>query len=127
MSVQMDPEDIERFAHPQSSEVYTVIQRPTKDQTKADETQSEEKKKPVPPKKAVTKMHISSPNLQNDSLFSFLDRSDRKMHDQSPSSPNLAAKSSKPLPAAQPPPPSAARKPVTPLGNRPLPKLPPSK
>ncbi len=122
-SAQMDPEDIERFAHPQSSEVYTVVQKSPNHKIKSDD-KTEEREKPVPPKKTFSKTHKSSPNLQNDSLFSFLDQSDRKIH-ETPSSPNLGItrKHVPPRPSAPP----GGRKAVTQLGQRPLPKLPPSK
>lgn len=124
LSVQMDPNDIERFTHPQTSEIYTVVQKPLKDRPKQEETPSQPEDrvsshKPLP--KAPTK---STRNVLNDSLFSFLDKSDRKLRDVSPSHPNVGVKSAR---KSVPPRPALPSIPGGRKVNRPLPKLPASR
>ncbi len=123
LSAQMDPDDIEHFAHPQSSELYTVVQKSVKEKTKRDEKISQPEEKPLPPKKMLKPNNLKA--MSNDSLFSLLDRSDRRTHDTSPSTPNLGVVKSAKQP--RPPPPSGDRKPVSQLVHRPLPKIPPSR
>ncbi len=122
ISAQMDPDDIDHFTHPQSSELYTVVQKSVKDKTKRDEVIAQPEEKPPPPPKKILKPHKAT---SNDSLFSLLDRSDRRVPDSSPSTPNLGVvKTVKP---PRPPPPSGERKAGSQLVHRPLPRIPPSR
>ena len=98
----MDPNEIERFSHPQSSEVYTVIHRPAKEK----------------PAKPELKPNKSSSDIPNGSIFSLLDKTDKKTCENSPghSASNVAYSNTKPK---RPPPPGMKKPSLNQGGSRP--------